>query len=125
MNLPNKDDMVFTGILAAITLIFFYAILGFSGMMSIIGIALIFIAPTYLILNNFELDTDEKIIFSFFIGAGIFPSITYWLGTFMSFRLSILAAFIILIIIGYTTKIFIKGKIQSSKNDNAYLNNKY
>ena len=111
MKLPNKEDMAFIGILAIIVLIFFYAILGFSGMMSILGIALIFIAPTYLIFNNFELDTDEKIVFSFFIGVGIFPSIAYWLGTIISFRLSIFITFGLLIGIGFIIKKFYKKVI--------------
>lgn len=108
MKLPNKEDMAFIGILAVITLIFFYAILGFSGMMSILGIALIFILPTYLILDNFELDTDEKIIFSFFVGAGIFPSIAYWLGMIISFRLSILITFVLLASISFLINKFYK-----------------
>ena len=103
MNL-NKEDLGFTGLIVAITLIFFYAILGFSGMMSALGIMLIFILPIYLVLNNFNLENDEKIIFSFFIGVGIFPSIAYWLGTIMSFRLAILITFIVLIALGFVIK---------------------
>lgn len=101
MKIPDnidKGSMLFVGILIAIALALFYIILGFSGMMSLLGITLIFMLPTYLILDNFELETDEKIVFSFFIGVGVFPSIAYWLGVLMPFRIAILATFIILLI---------------------------
>ena len=80
----SKEDLKLIGIIAAIVLIFFYIILGFSGMLSALGIILIFIVPVYYILDNFELDTDEKLVFAFFISAGIFPSISYWLGNVAS-----------------------------------------
>ena len=69
-------------------------------MMSALGIILLFMLPTYLILNNFSLEQDEKVIFSFFIGVGIFPSITYWLGMLISFRMAILITFIFLSALG-------------------------
>ena len=103
-----KENLGFIGIVMFIVLIFFYMILGFSGMMSALGIILIFIVPVYFILDNFELETGEKIVFSFFISVGVFPSISYWLGILMSFRLAILITFIILIIIGFLIKKYLK-----------------
>ena len=108
MKLPDKEIMAFIGILIAIILVFFFYILGFSGAMSALGIVLIFFLPTYFILNNFNLENDERIIFSFFIGVGIFPSIAYWLGTLMSFRISIFITFLILLIIGFLARKFWK-----------------
>mgnify|MGYP001602835516 CR=1 FL=1 len=104
MKLPDKENMILIGILAAIILTFFFYILGASGLMSALGIILIFILPTYFILNNFKIDDDEKIVFSFFIGVGIFPSIAYWLGTLISFKISILMTFILLLILGFLIK---------------------
>lgn len=108
MKIPDKEDMAFIGILAALILIFFFYILGTSGLMSALGIILIFILPIYFILNNFKLDNDEKIVFSFFIGAGIFPSIAYWLGTLISFKISIFMTFILLLILGFLIKKYYK-----------------
>ena len=108
MKLPDKENMAFIGILIAVILIFFFYILGFSGAMSALGIILIFVLPTYFILNNFKLDNDEKIVFSFFIGVGIFPSIAYWIGTFISFKLSIFITFLILLGVGFLVKKFRK-----------------
>ena len=76
--------------------------------MSVLGIILIFILPTYFILNNFNLDNDEKIVFSFFISVGVFPSIVYWLGTIISFKISILITFILFLISGLLIKKYYK-----------------
>mgnify|MGYP001066280491 FL=1 len=104
MNFPKIENLGFIGIIVAVILVFFYFILGFSGMMAALGIILLFIVPFYLILDNFNLDQDEKIIFSFFIGVGIFPAIVYWLGMIISFRLAILITFGVLIVIGYLVR---------------------
>ena len=108
MKLPDKENMILIGILAAIILAFFFYILGASGLMSALGIILIFILPTYFILNNFKIDDDEKIVFSFFIGAGIFPSIAYWLGTLISFKISIFITFLILLAVGFLVRTLLR-----------------
>ena len=108
MKLPDKENMAFVGIIVFLILAFFFYILGASGSISALGIILIFILPTYSILNNFKLDNDEKIVFSFFIGAGIFPSIAYWLGIFISFKVSILITFILFLISGLLIKKYYK-----------------
>ena len=112
MKLPSKDDLGFIAIVVVIVLIFFYIILGFSGMMSALGIILLFIVPTYLILNNFDLGQDEKIVFSFFIGVGIFPSIVYWLGIFISLKIAIFISFIVLVVVGFGVRKILKRKNQ-------------
>jgi len=80
---------------------FFYFILGLQGALSALGIIVFFVVPFYFILNKLRLREDEKLAFSFFIGVGVFPAITYWLGIFISFRLSIFITFIILIAVIY------------------------
>ena len=108
MNLPKVENIGFIGIVIVVMLTFFYFILGFSAMMTVLGIIIIFIVPLYLILDNFDLRQDEKIVFSFFLGVGIFPSITYWLGIFISFKIAILVTFVILIIAAYLIRKFLK-----------------
>ena len=109
MKLPKIENIGFIGIVVAVILLFFYFILGLSGAMTALGIILLFIVPIYFILDNFDLGQDEKIVFSFFIGVGILPSLAYWIGLFISFRLSILMSFVILIILGFIIKRY-KGK---------------
>jgi apolipoprotein N-acyltransferase len=77
-------------------------------MVSVLGIIVIFIVPVYFILGNFELDTSEKIVFSFFISTGVFSSIAYWLGMFISFKLAIFVSFAMLVAIGLGIKKFLK-----------------
>lgn len=97
------------GIILVVVLVFFYLILGSGGMMSVLGIFLLFIVPMYIILGNFGLEEDEKLVFSFFIGIGILPSLAYWTGLFISFKIAILVSFIALIITGFLIRNY-KGK---------------
>ena len=112
MNLPKIENIGFIGIAIVVILAFFFFILGFSGMMAALGIILLFTASIYFILKNFELGQDEKLVFSFFLGVGIFPAITYWPGFLISFRASIFLSFIILIVLG-----FIVGKYKNKKHN--------
>lgn len=109
--MENKiKNFGFFGIILLAALLFFYFMLGFSAAMSVLGIVLLFIVPMYLILNNFNLEQDEKIIFSFFIGIGIFPSIAYWLGMLISFRVAIFLTFVLLAGAGVLMKKFYRKK---------------
>jgi hypothetical protein len=110
MKLPKVENLGFIGIVVGVILALFYFILGFSGMMAILSIMLLFIVPIYFILDNFDLGQDEKIVFSFFIGVGIFPSLVYWPATIISFRLSILITFIVLVVVGMLVRKFRKKK---------------
>lgn len=104
MKLPNFRQTGFVFFAAALVLAFFYFILGFSGMMTVLGIMLFFMLPFYLILDNFDLEQDEKITLSFFIGVGVFPAIAYWLGMLISFRIAIFVTFAILVAASFTIK---------------------
>ena len=100
MKLPKIENIGFIGIMVAVILVFFFLILGISGLLSALGVILLFIVPMYFILDNFELGQDEKIVFSFFIGVGVLPSLSYWIGFFISFKVAVLLSFAILIIVG-------------------------
>ena len=95
------DKYRIMGIILIVAMAFFYYILGLGGMMSVLGIFLLFIAPMYLILDKFGLEQDEKLVFSFFIGVGILPSLVYWSGLLISFKVAILVSFIILIMTSF------------------------
>ena len=116
MKLPKIENFQLITISVVIVLVFFYFILGFSGMMAVLGIILLFIFPSYLILDNFDLEQDEKLIFSFFIGVGVFPAITYWLGLLISFRVSIFLTFIILLVAAYLIRKYFHYKNKISTN---------
>ncbi|MBI2135296.1 hypothetical protein HYU09_04865 [Candidatus Woesearchaeota archaeon] len=97
----NIENIQVGSLLIIAVIVFFYFILGLQGALSALGIMVFFVLPFYFLLGKFNLREDEKLAFSFFIGAGIFPAIAYWLGIFISFRLSIFITFIILIAAAY------------------------
>ena len=76
---------------------------------AVVGIVF-FILPFYFLLNKLNLGEDEKLAFSFFIGAGIFPAIVYWLGIFISFKISIFITFISLIVVAFILNKYHKNK---------------
>ena len=102
MNISN--DIKFSIFLGIIIALAFFFILGITGLMVALGFMIGYIFVFYLLLNNFELDMSEKIVFSLFIGIGIFPSMVYLLGLVISFRIAIAVTFILLIFIAYLIK---------------------
>ena len=94
---------------AALILIFMYFILGLAGLMTALAIMLLFMLPVYLILDNFDFEQDEKIIFSLFASIGVFPSIAYWLGMLISFKIAIITTFALLLGAAYLLRFFKKG----------------
>ncbi len=64
----------------------------------------------YLILDNFKLKRLEKIVFSFFISLGIYPSLVYWTGYFIgNVRIGIITSFMLLVGVGFGLR-FLKNK---------------
>jgi len=115
MNLKIRlNDKITIGIILILIALFSFIFLGFTGFKVIFGMLIVFFLPFYLILDNFNLARSEKVIFSFFIGVGIFPAIVYWLGVLMSFKLAILIAFVLLIVVGVLIK-----KVKKSRSKNA------
>ena len=98
MNSKN-DNLWMLGFLI-VFLIFFTIKFGMTGLRTAGSIVLLFMVPFYLILNIFELSIGEKAIFSFFIGLGIFPTITYGFGFLVGIRNAIIITFVLLVIIG-------------------------
>jgi len=92
------DDKLTAGIILVLIALFSFIFLGFIGFKVLFGMLLVFFLPFYLILDNFDLSRSEKIVFSSFIGLGLFPAIVYWLGVFISFRLAIAITFALLVI---------------------------
>lgn len=96
--------------LSLLVLLFFFVLFGITGVRTILGIVLLFFIPFFLILNNFNLNFDEKIIFSFFLGLGFFSIFTYWLSFVLgSLRVSMVVVFFILSGIGLMIK-FLRKK---------------
>ena len=95
--IKENQFVVFLFLIAAA---FFLILFGITGLRTFLGFVLLFFLPTYLIFKNFDLEPEEKIAFSFFIGLGVFPTCAYYLGLlFSSMILAILISFILLMAI--------------------------
>ena len=69
-----------------------------AGLSVVFGMFFFFFLPTYLVIKNLDLTPIEKAFFSFFIGLGLFPTVTYYLAILVgSMRISIVLTIIILI----------------------------
>tara|TARA_Y100000310_G_scaffold269562_1_gene282857 strand:- start:88 stop:432 length:345 start_codon:yes stop_codon:yes gene_type:complete len=98
MKLNNKTTIgICIFIIAALAVI----TLGFTGVRALLGMIIVFIIPFYLILDTLPMNQEEKIILGFFLGLGLFPVLVYWLGTIISFKLSIVITFIVWMGIAY------------------------
>ena len=101
-------------VLVILVLLFFFILFRISGLRTILGTILLFFVPIFIILNNFNLGLDEKIIFSFFIGLGFFSTLTYWLGFLVgSLKISMIIVFFVLVGIGLMITILKKKKHKS------------
>jgi len=110
--IEDKGILIGVGILI---ILFSLLLFGITGLRVVAGVFLLFLLPFYLILDNFELSFIEKILFSFFIGLGIFPSIVYGLALAInSIRLAIVIAFVLLVGIGLGIKYYKRKKKSNS-----------
>ncbi len=86
---------------------------GFTGFRTIIAIVIMFIIPALLLLKNTGLDAEEKIFFSLFAGLGLFPLLVFSANQVLpSFRLSILAAFILVAVVAFFAPRILQRKQQ-------------
>ena len=92
--------------LAAISVAAF-ALFGFTGFRTIIAIVVLFIIPPLLLLRKSGLDLEEKIFFSLFMGIGLFSLLAWSVNQVLpSFRLSVIAAFILVAIAAFLINLF-------------------
>ena len=100
-----------------------YSFLGFTGVMTMAGIFIFWFVPSYLILLNFEISMEEKVILSFFLAIIVISSLVYWSSFAISFRISIYIAAGLLILAGILLRIRGGGLVRSGAvNDNPEQN---
>ena len=104
----KSENNVLLGIMLVLIVLSSYLMLGLAGARTVLGMMIVVFLPFYLIFNNFNLSQAEKITFSFFVSIAIYPSLAYWLGFIVPFRISVLAVFILLIILSFALKKFRK-----------------
>ena len=109
MELKSEKNVFFGSILILIIL-YSFLVLGFTGLKTILGLLIVMFLPVYAIFNNFNLEPGEKAIFSFFTTIMLFPSLVYWLGFIVPFKIAIFAVFAVLLSIGLAIYKFRKKK---------------
>jgi hypothetical protein len=77
-----------------------YALFGFTGVRTIVGFALLMVVPFYFIFSALNCTETEKMAFSFFAGIVIVPSVVYWLGFLVPFRIAMVLCFAFFFSIG-------------------------
>ena len=111
INLPKNHfsknwPFVLGLIILAVVYVYSFGLTGFR----FILIVAVFSLPSYFILNLFDLDDIEKIIFSFFLSISIVSSSVYWL----SFPLNSIKASFILLIVFLTASVIILNILKNN-----------
>ena len=97
----NKAYAAWAVMLLAVA-VFAAILFGFPGFRAIVAIAVLFIIPVFLLLWHTNLDAEEKIFFSLFIGIGLFPLAVWAVNRVLpSFRLSVPAAIALFALAGF------------------------
>ena len=90
---------------------------GLAGLASMFIMILLFFLPVFLIINNLDLGTDEKIFFSIFIGLAMFSLVTWYINRVIySLRISAIVAFLLLVLLGFAIRFHKKTKGKPEKD---------
>ena len=78
---------------------------GMVGARLLLAMIIFFFAPFYFAFRNFNIDSDEKVFFSFFIGIGIFSALVFFAGRLVpGFRISSIAVLLALFALPFVLK---------------------
>ncbi|HLC65144.1 MAG TPA: hypothetical protein VJI46_03415 [Candidatus Nanoarchaeia archaeon] len=93
MKIGNKELAIGISLLFALLSSMLF---GATGVLALLVMGIAFYLPLYFIIQRIDLEPEEKIFYPFFIGIGVIPTLVYWLGTLVSFRLSIVVIVVLL-----------------------------
>lgn len=102
MDLP-LDNKKLAGLILVALAIFFFVVLGFVGLKTILAVLLLFILPFYLLLRKW-FSEEESVFYAFFVGMGIFSTLVYNLGFIVGIRWAIAITFVVLIALVFLLK---------------------
>jgi len=83
--------------MAALVVLFFTLLFGIIGFRFAAGLLILYFVPFYLLLSSASLENSEKMVFGLFLSFVFIPSIAYWVGFVVPFRLAIGMAFILVL----------------------------
>lgn len=106
----SKELLVFASLIAAVIIAFAYYLFGITGIRVVFGIILVSI-PFYMMLDKLELSDGEQFVFSALLGLTLFSSFVYLLGLAISFRISIIVVFIVLVAAAFVFRRYKEKKL--------------
>ena len=105
MEIKNGSGIKAGVIVIVLIAIFFIIRFGFTGVQTILAIILLYIIPSYALLSRFDLDSNERLIFSIFLGIGLISTLVYFLGLIIRFSSAIIIVAVLLIILILITRV--------------------
>jgi uncharacterized membrane protein len=86
-------------------------LLGLTGLRSMLAMILLLFLPVFVIINNLDLEGDEKVFFSFFISLAMFSLVVWYVNRIIySLRISVIVAFFLLSFAGLAMGFYNKKK---------------
>lgn len=98
-----KKDKTLSKIIVVLVVISstFTLLFGITGLKTFSAFLLFFFLPIFVIINNLDLELDEKVFFSFFVSLALFSLVVWYINRVIySLRISVMVAFFLLIFIG-------------------------
>ena len=102
MDLPLENKK-FAGLVLVALALFFFTVLGFVGLKTILAVLLLFVLPFYLLLRKW-FSEEESVFYAFFVGMGIFSTLVYNIGFITGIKWAIAITFIVLIALVFVLK---------------------
>ncbi|MBI3034073.1 hypothetical protein HYY72_02845 [Candidatus Woesearchaeota archaeon] len=97
-----KSEYLYACISVFAALMLAFLLFSTTGVLALAAIALLFFVPAFAIVSNFELGLDEKLVFSFFIGIGVFPLLAWYVNKIVpSLRVSAVAVAALAVAAGF------------------------
>ena len=109
MRLLNKSRFAIMAVVAA--LIVPAVFLGTIGFVSMLIMIVLFFLPIFLIINNLDLETDEKVFFSIFISLAMLSLAVWYVNRVIySLKISVIVTFFLLVLAGLVLGFYNKKK---------------
>ena len=97
---PTENESIF-GIISIIVVIIISFLFGIKGILALGGMVVLFVLPFYLIMSNLDLDTEESIILSLFLGIAFFALFVWYMNRLIpSLKWSVIIVSLVLYGIG-------------------------
>jgi|ETN01SMinimDraft_4_1059930.scaffolds.fasta_scaffold21562_2 uncharacterized membrane protein len=106
------DNRWLVGLGVLLSLILSFKLFGFVGLRTLLALIIIFIIPSYFILRTFDLETDEVVFISLFLGLSLGSLSVYYINRIIP---SLTMSLGFMIVLGVLIGLFLHRRKQYSK----------